>query len=176
MFIKLSDLDTSIYSQIPLSIRLNTDVVELEKLPFEIQYLITKNLNKPEIDVYRPSNIYDTQFTVNIYNDMESFQSKKKAVIYYIKNYILTAKGKYPFDPEFGNNLKKYLQTKDTVLRQKLLASELDVMINLVNTSFNVSIKVINAQLLPYNYGDHVEYLLQIKINIENEDVTFQVT
>ncbi len=176
MKVKLSDLDLSVYKQIPLSIRLNNDIVEVESLPIEIQYIINKGYKKPEVDLYKSQDIFDIKFDISVYNDMQVLYSKKETLIEYIKNYLLTTKGKYPFDPEFGNNLKKYLQTKDTILRQKLLSNELTSIVSLINNSFNSNIQVENSALLPYDFGDHVEYALQLKIKIEDSLYIFNVS
>jgi hypothetical protein len=173
MIINLSELDPDIYRQIPLSIRLNTPIIELSKLPIEIQYLIDKSLIEAEKSTYKPNKIYDAQFEISVYNDFKLLETKRAAIIEYLKNYLLVSKGSYPFDPEFGNTLKQHLQTKDTVLRRKLLGSELQGLVRIINDSFSTVIVMSSMSIVPYSTGVDVSYQLKLVVTIENEDTIF---
>lgn len=173
MIINLSELEPDIYRQIPPSIRLNTPVIELSKLPIEIQYLIDKSLIETEKVVYKPNKIYDAQCDISVYNDFKLLETKKATIIEYLKNYLLVSKGSYPFDPEFGNTLKQHLQTKDTALRRKLLSAELQNLTRVINDSFSTVIVMSNMSLVPYSTGVDIQYQLKLVVTIENEDTTF---
>jgi hypothetical protein len=176
MIIKLSNLDSEIYKQIPLSIRLNKDEVILEDLPLEVQYIIHKDIFESEQNIYTPSNIFDAKCEISPYNDFTVLETKRSTIIEYIKNYLSVERGTYPFDPEFGNTLKTHLQTKDTYLRKKLVGAELYNMTEVINNSFRSDITIEKSTVVTYNTNVNVEYGLELRIKIENEITIFNLT
>lgn len=176
MIIKLSNLDSEIYKQIPLSIKLNKDEVILEDLPLEVQYIIHKSVLESEQNVYNPSNIFDAKCEISPYNDFTVLETKRATIIEYIKNYLAVERGTYPFDPEFGNTLKTHLQTKDTYLRKKLVGAELYNLTEVISNSFRSDVIIETSTIISYTTNVNVEYGLQIKMKIENEVSTFTLT
>ncbi len=174
MQIDISSLDVSIKNQLPISLQLSTDSILLTDLPPYIQYLITENKIKAEVSPpYTPTNIIDVSFEKSIYNDIKVLTTKRSAVIEYIYNYLLTPKGSYPFDPSFGNELKKHLQTKDSSLRKILLDNELKTFVDIIRFSFSINITVTGSRLTPINSGDRIDYLMEINFMIDEVSVTF---
>lgn len=174
MQIDISSLDVGIKSQLPISLQLSTDSILLTDLPPYIQYLITEYKTKAEVSTpYTPTNIIDISFEKSVYNDVKVLSTKRAAIIEYIYNYLLTPKGSYPFDPSFGTDLKKHLQTKDTSLRKVLLDNELKSFVDVIRSSFSTNITVTGSRLTPINSSDRVDYLMEINFMIDEVVVTF---
>jgi hypothetical protein len=175
--IELKKLPYEIFKQIPISICLNNEVVPIEDLPINIQFLVNQYLNREytESPPYSPTEIFDARVEFGIFNDFEKITSKKLAVKEYILNYLKVSRGSYPFDPFFGNNLKPHLQTRDTQLRQKLINNELTLLTNVINSSFGSNISIYEVSSTPLNMGGYVNQILQIKFNIEDSIETFEI-
>jgi hypothetical protein len=175
MQIDLRTLSQDIIDQLPLSIQLLT-IIEVNDLPISLQYIILNNkVSQVTNQLYNPTNIVDADFVVSPYNDFTIRNTKRSAIIDYIRNYLLTPKGSYPFDPEFGNTLKKHLQTRDSSLRETLLGAELRRIVNVIQTSFSIAVSILGSQLTPINVLDRIEYQLDIKFSIDNTVVNFSV-
>ena len=176
MKIDLTTLPQAIQDQLPLSVRLQK-LVEVFDLPLNLQYIILNNNLVPvTTGLYRPINIIDADFQISPYNDFAIDTSKRTAIIKYIKNYLLTPKGTYPFDPEFGNSLKRHLQTRDTTIRDTLLTAEMKRIVSTIQDSFNINIQILGSQLTPINVLDRIEYQIDIKFSIEDTIVNFGVS
>ena len=176
MQIDLATLPQAIQDQLPLSVRLQK-IVEIADLPLNLQYIILNNKLVPisNTGLYRPTNIIDADFQISPYNDFTIDTSKRSAIIKYIKNYLLTPKGTYPFDPEFGNSLKRHLQTRDTTIRDTLLTAEMKRIVNTIQDSFNINIQILGSQLTPINVLDRIEYQIDIKFSIDDTIINFAV-
>lgn len=176
MIIDLQTLSQSIKDQLPLSLQLQTDPIDIINLPLNIQHLILNSTHTQFVsELYRPINIIDGDFVISPYNDFTISTSKRSAIIGYIKNYLLTPKGSYPFDPEFGNNLKRHLQTRDTSLREVLLTAEMKAIVNTIRDSFSLDIQILGSTLTPFNSLDRTEYQLDIRFRIADQIVSFGV-
>jgi hypothetical protein len=176
MLINIQELPNEIKSKLPITLQLYQKPIELTKLPIEVQYLLTKNKTKKVAESpYNPKNIYETDFVFSIYNDFKIFPTRKQSIIFYLQNYLLTSKGTYPFDPEFGNELKKQLQTKDTSLRNMYIQNELKNIVSVINESFGTNVTVTSYRCIPYEAGDHTEYYLEIICSIENDQILFTI-
>jgi hypothetical protein len=175
MLVDLATLSQETQDHLPLSVRLQK-IVEVFDLPLNLQYIILNNKLVPvKTGLYRPINIIDADFQISPYNDFNIDTSKRSAIIKYIKNYLLTPKGTYPFDPEFGNSLKRHLQTRDTTIRETLLTAEMKRIVSTIQDSFNINIKILGSQLIPVNVLDKIEYQINIKFSIEDTVVNFGV-
>jgi len=175
MQIDLTTLPQEIQDQIPLSIRLQP-LVEVFDLPINLQYIILNNKLDPVLtELYRPINIIDADFEISPYNDFSISTSKRTTIIQYIKNYLLTPRGSYPFDPSFGNTLKRHLQTRDTSLRETLLTAEMKRIVSVIQESFDLNVEILGSQLFPINVLDRIEYQLNIKFSIDETIVNFGV-
>jgi len=175
MQIIISDLPVEIQHRIPLSLRINSNIIDMDQLPIEVQYELNNYFLVQEVNTYRPTVIYDTTFKYSIYNDLEILETKKRTIIEYIKNYLITTKGSYPFDPEYGNMLKYHLQTKDTELRKILISNELSNLMNLINRTFETQVKIIDSQVTRLDMQDHSEYVLSLEIEIDKSIVKLTV-
>lgn len=176
MQVEISALDSSIKEQLPITLQIEERPLSLTDLPPHIQKLIIeRQVDNLVSEPYRAVNIVDASFDKSVYNDVKTFSSVRKAVIDYIKNYLLTPKGTYPFDPLFGNNLKKHLQTRDTSLRQILLEAEMKGIVEIINTSFTANVSIIGSKLTPVTSNERVDYLLDIQFLVNEQPVTFTV-
>ncbi|MBC8427397.1 MAG: hypothetical protein H8D97_00750 [Proteobacteria bacterium] len=173
--IDLTILDNDILNKIPMSIRLSTNEIELEELPLPVQYILREYIKSPTKDIYVPSDIYDVKPEISPYNDFKNFTTMKEAIIEYLENYVGVKKGSYPFDPQFGNNLHKHLQTKDTSLRETLVGNELQNIIRLVNESFNGNILIVSSRMTKNDIGGGFEYNLHLSIAIEDETIKLEI-
>jgi hypothetical protein len=173
----LKNLTSDIYNQIPLSIRLKADEIEFNDLPLEVQFLISNSLQEKQY----PSNIqtnkiYDLAPRLTIYNDLKPFETTKELIVEYIRNYLLISKGAYPFDPIFGNELKKHLQTKDTQLRSLLVGNELNNIVKNITQYFKINVELIDYGVTK-NSGSlsQTELFLNIRLKINGEIYNMEV-
>lgn len=173
--IDLTTLESSVLNKIPLSIRLSSTEVELGELPLPIQYILREHIKGPVKDIYVSDDIYDIKPEISAYNDFKNFISKKEAIIEYLENYFSVRLGSYPFDPEFGNDLNRHLQTRDTSLRETLVGNELTNIIDLVNESFNGSISVVSSSISKNDIGGGIEYNLNLTIKVEDDIIKIDV-
>ena len=87
MIIDLQTLSQSIKDQLPLSLQLQTDPIDIINLPLNIQHLILNSTHTQFVsELYRPINIIDGDFVISPYNDFTISTSKRSAIIGYIKN------------------------------------------------------------------------------------------
>jgi hypothetical protein len=176
MQIDVSSLDTSVKDQLPLTLQIEEVPINLADLPPHIQKLIVeRQVNSVVGNTVLQSNIVDASFDKSVYNDVKTYDTVKSAVVDYIKHYLLTSKGTYPFDPDFGNELKKHLQTRDTSLRQILLESELHAIVEIVNNSFSINVSIIGSKITPITSNEKVDYLLDIKFLVDDNPVVYSV-
>jgi len=176
MKIDLSLVDDTIKRQLPISLQINNSIIDLYDLPLSVQKLFVTNNVKPHNEVsYFPSNTIDFKFEKSNYNDVKIFTSRREVLIEYIKNYFSTLRGNYPFDPTFGNELKKYLHVKNSTLKQTLLDSELNTISEVISDSFRETVRIIGITKIPINKLDHVEYQLSIRCQVDSDEVIFNI-
>lgn len=175
MIIDFSSLPVEIKDKLPLSLQLETGFKELTDLPPYIQKLIIDNSITKSNNTNIIKNLIDVSYESSVYDDIKVLKTKRESLIDYIRNYLLTSKGTYPFDPSFGNLLKTHLQTRDTSLRETLIDSELKSIITIINESFNTGVEVIGSRLSPSYLPDHTEFTLDIQIKIYDDIVVFTV-
>ena len=166
MLIDISTLPKSIQSQLPLSIRTFKTVYEFSDLPIVIQHLIKEyQLLEPEIS-YKVS--FDLIPTISEYSDLKSIDNTIDLVVEYLKNYLVVLPGSYPFDPIFGCGLKYHIQTKDTSLRETLVSTEINNIIQLIQSMLNVNITVNSIDVKPTSMGSYTEFNVKIDISVNN--------
>jgi hypothetical protein len=176
MQIDIPSLDTSIKEQLPLTLQIEESPIHLTDLPPHIQKLIIERQVDSLVSTpFSQSNIVDASFDKSVYNDVKTFNTVKSAIIEYIRYYLLTPKGTYPFDPEFGNELKKHLQTRDTSLRKLLLESELHSIVEIINNSFSMNVSILGSKLTPIESNEKIDYLLDIKFLVDDTPIVYSV-
>lgn len=166
MLIDITTLPKDILNQLPLSIRTFKTVYEFDDLPTKIQHLIRDYQDTTPEVTYKIS--FDFKPEVSEYSDFKSVDNVVDLVVEYLKNYLLILPGAYPFDPVFGCKLKYHVQTKDTKLRETLIASEIDKVVMLVQDMLNVNVVVDSIKLTPISMGSHTEFNVHIDITINN--------
>ena len=172
--IKISTLPKSIQQSLPMSIRTYKEEYYLDELPPQVQFLLKDyTINNQEI---KYKIVYDIRPEISEYGDFDTLKTVKETTLEYLKNYFLTLPGDYPFDPLFGCNLKKYLQTRDTQLRKTLLSAEIDSIVNVLAADLGVKIVINNVSINNLNKGDRVEYVVSIDLSINGEDSTIEMT
>jgi hypothetical protein len=178
MIINLKDLPPEIYQKIPLSLRLNSDTYDFNSLPIDIQFIIRNSFTPKNYSSQISNNkVYDFSPKMTIYNDLKGFETTKELIIEYVKNYLLIDQGSYPFDPIFGTNLKKYLQTKDTELQRVFISNELDNIIRNINSYFNSNVELVDSSIIPKAMVDgSINMYLNIKIKINDEVVNLGIS
>ncbi len=171
----IDQLPQHIQKQIPLSIRTYKNEYELNTLPSEIQFIVKDYLILDDEINY--GVIFDIRPEVSEYGDFETIKTVYSVVLEYLKNYFLTLPGDYPFDPSFGSKMKTYLHTKDTSLRQTMISSEIDSIVNVVKADLGVKITIINVSMKKKEDGSAVEYyiVIELKINDNKMNMNFNV-
>ena len=168
--IKISTLPKSVQQSLPMSIRTYKDEYYLDELPPQVQFLLRDyTINNQDI---KYKIVYDIRPEISEYGDFDTLKTVKETTLEYLKNYFLTLPGDYPFDPLFGCNLKKNLQTRDSELRKTLISSEIDSIVNVLSADLGVKITINNVSINNLNKGDRVEYVVSIDLTINDEGAT----
>lgn len=168
MLITISTLPKELKNKIPLSIRLNAknDILNTDELPFEIAYEFRNYKEVTQPTPFSDNTTIDLKPNFSVYTDFESITDKSKVVLEYIKNYILIGKGEYPFDPEFGNEIRKYLNVTESNTRHTLLNEEFRKIKNIAIGLFNIPITIKNFQVKKVDYGSHIGYAMDLFITV----------
>ena len=172
--IKLSSLPTEIQNQLPLSIRM-IDEHQLDQLPMDVQYLISKYLDETVANEPDYSTFYDAIPALSAYDDFQLLANKKTLISEYLKNYFLISLTSYPFDVKFGSRLQQYLQTKDVSLQHTLISNEINNIIGVIASDYNININVVSVNINPIQSGttQHDYTYVKIKLELEiNEEST----
>lgn len=177
MLIDLNTVPESILSEIPLSIRLNTNgLIDTDNLPVEIIYKLRNIEERPVFNnTVEPSTV-DITPEFNTYSDFTNLNSKREAIKEYIKNFLLTDKGAYPFDPTFGTNLKRYIHQLNTPTIKTLLHNELINIVNSISLSFDTPVKLKHIIFEEVPGNQYSAYTMKLFLFIENTDYTLDVT
>ena len=174
MLIKISQLPAEIQQQIPLSIRAFKDEYELSELPPSVQNLIlSSQTNETQIS-------YDTLFDVtpepSVHGDTITFDNIFDLVVNYISNYLITAKGQFPFDTEHGSRLREYVNIKDTVTRKNMISQEINNIVNIVSVDTKIPIKVKSISIQEQSNGSSVVCNISVILLINDVEKTMQVS
>lgn len=167
MDVDFTKLPKAIQRQIPLSLRSFKNVHVFEELPVTIQYIIRDYFEKSLEVKYNVS--YDITPAISQYNDFTSIDNISDLVVEYLKNYLLVVPGAYPFDPRFGCKLKFQIQTRDTNLRQTLISTEINNLVNVVSIETGATVIVENIEIVPTSTGASTEYNARILLKINND-------
>lgn len=178
MQINISDLPEDIQTQLPLSIRMS-DTHQLDELPIQIQYLISKYLDQATETEQEFSNFYDVEPILSARNDLQIIKNKKDLVGEYLKNGLLCEVSAFPFDVTFGSKLKQYLQTQDKFLQQTLISNEVTNIANFIASDYDINIKVLSVTINPVQSGtnihDYTYVNAKIVLEVENEPLSIEV-
>ncbi len=166
MEISISSLPRTVQEQLPLSIRSFKDTYEINDLPPSIRNIINDYLQKVGDIEY--DTVFDTTPQVSEYGDLATIRNIRVLVLEYLKNYFMTYEEDYPFDPQFGSKLKKYLQVRDTSLQQTLVGTEVQSIINVISADLGASIIVEDVKIYSVDQDVNQEYRIQIKIKIND--------
>lgn len=176
MEVNLATLPVRIQQQIPYSIRSKKNVYELEKLPYNIQHLITSYLTKQSEVNYNV--VYDfLPFESNL-QDFQSINNYFKLVGEYLKNYLTLKKGQYPFDPLFYSKLPYYIQTLDKSAQRTLINSEINRIVDLLSKDLNLAIVVKKFDIQSSQIsGDHTTYniFIEVEVNKVPQKITLEL-
>lgn len=175
MIVNLKKLPDNILKKIPLSIRLNTNVVDTDELPIEISYELRNYFEEDISKPYFNENVIDLTPSFDIYSDFKILSDKSKVVLEYIKNYLYVFQGEYPFDPSFGHNLKKYIQIRDIETRRTLLNNELKKISTAAEYSFELPIKIDSYNIDYVDEGIYTNVIFNLNIKINNEPGTITI-
>lgn len=169
MLLQLDNIPNDILEKIPLSIRLNSNgIIDTNNLPIEVLYELRNLEFEPKYNNYIENSTIDLMPNFNSYSDFSSLDSKKEAIKEYIKNFLLTDIGAYPFDPEFGTNLKRYINKLDTPTIKTLVHNELINIVNNISLSFNIPVKLKNIIFKEVHGNLYNSYNMKLFLYIEN--------
>lgn len=168
-YVNFNDFPSELLKQIPLSLRVNNQTFLFKDLPIEIQYLIEKYYEEkvPEIEYV---DFLDAKFEISPYSDLKIISDKKDLISTYLKNYLNTRIGSFPFDVDFGCALKDQLQTKDTSFRQTLIANELYLISSVIGGDYDTKVSISNFTIESFQDYDKVEYYAKISVQVNDEN------
>jgi len=173
--IDLNNLPSSILSKIPYSIRVTKSQYNINELPLEIQYLVNKYKSNADFDIIYDENVYDFLPSISEYNDLTSIKNRKKLIIEYLKNYLSIMTSSYPFDVNFGCDLKRQLQTRDTALRQTLISNEIALILGVIGNDYNIRITGKSLTFERNQFSDKTEYYAKLTVQIDNDEYLITV-
>jgi hypothetical protein len=172
--VTLSSLPLSIQNQIPYSIRTRKDKYTLLKLPINIQYLVKDYLQEQKSVTY--DVIFDATPDIVTTGDFNIIDNYFDLAVEYLKNYLMLAKGQYPFDPLFYSKLKYYVQTKDTSTQYTLVNNEVNRIAGVVATDLNIPIQVVSIVIDKTDAsGNSTTYHVSIILKVNNETKTLGI-
>jgi len=165
--VRLSDLPIDIQRKIPYSIRTKNDIYQIDKLPYDIQYIITKHYERQSFVNY------DVSFDIVPYQskleDFEVINNYYDLVVEYIRNYLMITKGQYPFDPGFCSYLKYYIHTKDTNVQHTLVNNEVRRIVAIISSDLDLPVFVEHLNILKNEQeGTNVTYIVNLLVKINN--------
>ena len=170
----LSKLPIDIQNRIPYSLRTKKDTYKLSSLPFNIQYFITKYLDKQKTVEY--DVVFDTLPYQSKLEDFEIINNLYDLVVEYIKNYFLISKGTYPFEPMFYSKLRYYIQTKDTSTQYTLVNNEVNRIVGVVSSDLNIPVSVKNLKIDKSSLTNtDIVYNIMIEIEVNNTPKNIQL-
>ena len=167
--IQISKLPKKIQKELPLSIRTNRDFYNFDELPAKIREIIRPYINE-DVPVIYNNSVYDFSFSMSRYSDLNTLVSIKDTLGDYLTTYFQTYPGSYPFDPEYGCNLKAQLQTKDTELRKLLVTDQINQMVSAFSNDFNLPLNVKSISIQNTSSSMATEYLCSIEIEVNGEE------
>jgi hypothetical protein len=166
--ITLSSLPLSIQNQIPYSIRSRKDIYKFKKLPINIQYLVKSYIDDQKSVSY--NTLFDATPSITNTGDFAVIDNYFDLAVEYLKNYLMLAKGQYPFDPLFYSKLKYYIQTKDTSTMYTLVTSEINRIANTLSSDLSIPITVSQINIEKTNpSGISITYHVFITVTINNK-------
>ena len=166
--VTLSSLPLTIQNQIPYSIRSRKDIYKFKKLPINIQYLVKEYILSKKSVSY--DVVFDTMPNIVSTGDFEVIDNYFDLAVEYLKNYLMLAKGQYPFDPSFYSKLKYYIQTRDTSTRYTLVNTEVTRIANVLASDLHIPIQVVNIVIDKSSpSGVSVTYHVSINLKINNQ-------
>ena len=165
--IDMSSLPRDLRNKIPISIRAFKNTYELSELPVDIRRLVEGYYGETSEVKYK--HVYDFTPELTEYGDFKPIESIQDLVIEYLQNYLMILPNQYPFDAEFGCNLKKYILKKDTTLNSELLSGEVELLISNIARDIDVAIDVLEFNLYKNNEDLNIGmvYYFYIKLDIE---------
>lgn len=165
--IKLSSLPENILAKIPYSIKTYKQEYKLSELPFNIQYIVKEYLTK-KIDVYYDL-ILDCKPSISEYGDFQHIEKIFDLIVEYVKNYIQIQPGDYPYDPNFGCKLKKYIHKLDTTVQKTFISEEVENIARIFVNDMNIDIKIVDFTLMKSTKtGIDVEYNFKITLKVND--------
>jgi len=111
---------------------------------------------------------FDIKPDISKYSDFVTVDNVTDLVADYLKNYLMIVPGSYPFDPHFGCRLKYQIQTRDVNLRQTLITSEINNIVNAISIETGADVVVENVEIIPTSTGSSTEYNATILLKINN--------
>jgi hypothetical protein len=173
--VDLSTLPKHILSKIPYSIRVSKSKYNINELPLNIQYLVNDYISNSDLETIYDENTYDFIPFASEYNDLKPIKDKRQLVLEYLKNYLSIKTNSYPFDINFGCNLKSQLQTKDTSLRQTLVSNEISLILDVLGNDYNINIIGKSLKFERKQYVDKTEYSCQLVVQIDMKEFLITV-
>lgn len=177
-YIKISELPIFIQDKIPYSIKSYKDEYMFGDLPAIIQTLI-KDYIVHQKNVKYKNVIFDFYPNESSYGDLIPITSLEDLVLEYFKTYLLIQPGDYPFDPEFGSNIRRHLQTKDTSLRGTLINNEVSAIADVIAKDINVNLSIEGITINktePTRASSEYNISIMLKINNREKKITAEYT
>lgn len=171
MILDVNTIDSNLLAKIPLSIRLNlkSNLIDTDDLPLEVAYELRNIKSQTSNYTYVDDSTFDLKPSFSVYSDFTSINTKKAAVIEYIRNYLIVDKGDYPFDPTFGTLIKTYLQSLDAEPASISINQELLSITTILRDSFEIPVNISNAIIEKVDNDVSFHYKLTVRVQVSDE-------
>lgn len=174
--IKTSEIKKDVLSNLPISLQLKNEI-DFYSVPPEIQKLLIDHVednNNDNVQDYSDSLEFNSEFS--IYNDFKKINSVIEVVKLYLRNYMVINKGSYPFYPDFGSGIKKYINTKNIEENNIFINEEFEILVDMLKNQFEMKLSINVNDLKTYtDDSGSTRTVFDLKLKVDNNQFDSQV-
>ena len=171
--VNIDELPSDVQAQLPIALRVYSKTYDFDSLPPDIQAIVEPYV-VTDTDSRTEKVLYDIKPEISQYNDLQTIDDIKTLLANYMRNYMLTPRRSYPFDPEFGSAMKRNVNLRDSNVARMLLQEDIMALLRdlTASTGVNISLQGIG---LKYNAVKRA-YDVSLSISIGSQTFNINVT
>lgn len=175
MLVNLKNIPKEILNKIPISIRINSknNELDIEYLPLDLKYLLKDFISsndKKQSESQNLKTVKDIRPKISVYSDFETIENTNEIVVEYLKNYLMTRTGDFPFDPKYGCSFLDHLNMTDNQTKKTFIATEISNAVAIISDMFEKDIKIKDSQIgmTGTNDGIGIKYFFKFLVVIDD--------
>lgn len=180
MSFNLQSLPQHIINLLPVTVQLQIASINFDDLSLESRLIIEDYQDSQELghELHHDeiSDILDGGFEVGLYDDVTHLVSELELVKEVIKNFFMISDGSYPFFPEYGNNLKESLMTRDSELRKELVSADILVVLAEISRDLQIPIDIVSFNITNRAYTSHTDVVVELLIETNAGNIALAET